>query len=91
LAPASGAGVGPGLGRSHLNSAVELGSSDPTLRYGRLLVVAQWLIDFSAGAQVDETKRWKVYDQMSDAANELLEELDVNVFIRNLCVSPLLT
>ena len=30
----SSTGVGPGLGRSHLNSAVELGSSDPTLRHG---------------------------------------------------------
>ena len=27
-------GAGPGLGRSHLNSAVELGSSDPPLRHG---------------------------------------------------------
>ena len=26
--------MGPGLGRSHLNSAVQLGSSDPTLRHG---------------------------------------------------------
>ena len=33
-------------------------------------------------AQVDKTKRQKVYDQIRDAANELLEELDVTVFIR---------
>ena len=33
-------------------------------------------------AQVDEAKRQKVYDQIRDAANELLEELDVTVFIR---------
>jgi hypothetical protein len=33
-------------------------------------------------AQIDKTKREKVYDQISDAANELLEELDVNVVIR---------
>jgi Patatin-like phospholipase len=32
--------------------------------------------------QVDETKRQKVCSQISDAANELLEELDVNVLIR---------
>jgi len=32
-------------------------------------------------AQVDKTKRQKVYDQIRDAANELLEELDVTVFI----------
>ena len=33
-------------------------------------------------AQVDKTKRQKVYDQISDAANELLQELNVNVVIR---------
>jgi Patatin-like phospholipase len=33
-------------------------------------------------SHVDETKRRRVYDQMTEAANELLEELDVNVFIR---------
>jgi hypothetical protein len=33
-------------------------------------------------AQVDETKRQKVYDQISDAANQLLVELDVNAVIR---------
>jgi hypothetical protein len=33
-------------------------------------------------AQVDEAKRQKVYDQIRGAANDLLEELDVNVFIR---------
>jgi hypothetical protein len=32
--------------------------------------------------QVDRTKRQKVYDQIRDAANELLQELNVNVFIR---------
>jgi len=32
--------------------------------------------------KVDETKRQKVYDQIKQAANELLEELEVNVFIR---------
>ena len=33
-------------------------------------------------AQVDKTKRQKVYDQISNSANELLKELNVNVFIR---------
>ena len=33
-------------------------------------------------AQVDKTKRQKVYDQISDAADDLLTELNVNVFIR---------
>ncbi|MGH9646657.1 MAG: hypothetical protein ACRD4E_07560, partial [Bryobacteraceae bacterium] len=33
-------------------------------------------------AQVDEAKRQKVCDQIRGAANDLLEELDVNVFIR---------
>jgi Patatin-like phospholipase len=33
-------------------------------------------------AQVDKTKRQKVYDQISDAANDLLKELDVNLAIR---------
>ena len=33
-------------------------------------------------AQVDKTKRQKVYDQIRDAANDLLRELNVNVFIR---------
>jgi hypothetical protein len=33
-------------------------------------------------AQVDKTKRQKVYNQISDAANQLLEELNVNVVIR---------
>jgi len=32
--------------------------------------------------QVDKTKREKVYDQISDAVNELLQELNVNIFIR---------
>jgi hypothetical protein len=34
-------------------------------------------------AQVDEAERQKVYDQMKDAANELLKELDVNTAIRD--------
>ncbi len=33
-------------------------------------------------AQVDKTERQKVYDQIRDAADELLQELNVNVFIR---------
>ncbi len=33
-------------------------------------------------AQVDGTKRQKVYDQIKHAANDLLSELNVNVFIR---------
>jgi hypothetical protein len=33
-------------------------------------------------SQVDKTKRQKVYDQISKAANELLQELNVNVFVR---------
>jgi hypothetical protein len=33
-------------------------------------------------AQVDKTKRQKVYDQISDAADDLLEELDLNVAFR---------
>jgi predicted acylesterase/phospholipase RssA len=33
-------------------------------------------------AQVDKTKRQKVYDQISEAATELLQELNVNVCIR---------
>jgi hypothetical protein len=33
-------------------------------------------------AQVDEAKRRKVYDQIRDAADDLLEELNVNIFIR---------
>jgi hypothetical protein len=33
-------------------------------------------------AQVDTEARERVYEQLSDAANELLKELDVNVFIR---------
>ncbi len=35
-------------------------------------------------AQVDKTKRQKVYDQISDAANDLLEELNLNAVIRKL-------
>jgi hypothetical protein len=35
-------------------------------------------------AQVDKTKRQNVYDQISDAANDLIEELDLNMFIRKL-------
>jgi hypothetical protein len=52
--PFSSTGVGPGLGRSHLNSAVELGSSEPTLRHGahHFVVVPQWLIDFPAHPQL---------------------------------------
>ena len=54
LAPISSTGVGPGLGRSHLNSAVELGSSDPTLRHCayHFVVVPQWLINFPAHPQL---------------------------------------
>ncbi len=33
-------------------------------------------------SQVDETKRQKVYKQISDAANQLLEELNVDLLIR---------
>jgi hypothetical protein len=33
-------------------------------------------------SQVDRTLRERVYSQLSDAANQLLEELNVNVFIR---------
>lgn len=33
--------------------------------------------------QVDEAERQKVYDQIKDAANELLKELDVNTAIRD--------
>jgi predicted acylesterase/phospholipase RssA len=33
-------------------------------------------------AQVDKTKRQKVYDQIRDAADDLLQELNVNVLIR---------
>jgi len=33
-------------------------------------------------SQVDKTKRQKVYDQIGKAANDLLQELNVNVFVR---------
>jgi hypothetical protein len=33
-------------------------------------------------AQVDKSKRQQVYDQISNSANELLKELNVNAFIR---------
>ena len=33
-------------------------------------------------AQVDKTERQKVCDQISASANELLQELKVNIFIR---------
>jgi hypothetical protein len=33
-------------------------------------------------AQVDKAERQKVYDQIRNAADELLQELNVNVFIR---------
>ena len=33
-------------------------------------------------AQADETERQKVCDQISASANELLQELKVNIFIR---------
>ena len=54
LAPIFSTGVGPGLGRSHLNSAVELDSSNPTLGHGayHFVVVPQWLIDFPAHPQL---------------------------------------
>ena len=46
--------VGPGVGRSHLISAVELGCSNPTLRHGahHFVVVPQWFIDLSAYPQL---------------------------------------
>ena len=47
-------GVGPGLSRSHLNSAVELGYLDPyamPLAY-HFVVVPQWFIDLSAYPQL---------------------------------------
>jgi hypothetical protein len=33
-------------------------------------------------AQVNKAKRQRVYEQISDAANDLLSELNVNVFVR---------
>src|SRR5258708_38511550 len=49
-------GVGPGLSRSHLNSAVALGSFDPPLGHCvfHFVVVPQWFIYFSAHPQLME-------------------------------------
>src|ERR1700682_5444555 len=60
-------GVGPGLSRSHLNSAVELGSFDPTLRHCgyHFVVVPQWFINFSADPQLVEQ-----YSQLSGHGND---------------------
>src|SRR2546426_7872814 len=46
--------AGPGVRRSHLISAVELGCSNPTLRHSayHLVVVPQWLIHFSPHPQL---------------------------------------
>jgi hypothetical protein len=46
--------AGPGVRRSHLISAVELGCSNPTLRHCayHLVVVPQWFIDLSTYPQL---------------------------------------
>ena len=53
-APISWTGVGPGLGRSHLNSAVPLDESNPTLCHcafdGSLVV--QWFVNLAAHPQL---------------------------------------
>jgi hypothetical protein len=53
-APLSLTEAGPGLSRSHLNSAVELDSSPPTLghRAHHFVVVPQWLVDLPAYPQL---------------------------------------
>jgi len=33
-------------------------------------------------AKIDKAKRQKVYDQICDAAQDLLQELNVNAFVR---------
>jgi len=59
--------AGPGLSRTHLNSAVELGSFDPTLRHcaHHFMVVPQWFINFSAHPQLMEQ-----YSQFSSHGND---------------------
>ena len=46
--------VGPGVGRSHLNSVVQLGSSNLPIRYGthHSRLVAQWFVDLIAYPQL---------------------------------------
>src|SRR5260370_9043644 len=60
-------GVGPGVSRSHLNSAVELGCSDPTLGHGahHFVVVSQGLVDLSAHPQLA-----KQYGQLPSHGND---------------------
>jgi hypothetical protein len=46
-------GIGPGVSRSHLISAAELGCSVPTLcRYLYLVAISQWFVHLSAHPQL---------------------------------------